>query len=89
MARPRGRAADEVDQEGQMIVDCVTCPVRGQRCDDCAVMALFAPGSSELPLDAAESRAVAVFVGAGLVSVETAAGLHARREPWGAIRAVG
>lgn len=72
-----------------MIVDCVTCPVRGQRCDDCVVMALFEPSSAELPLDAAENRAVALFVGAGLVSLETAAGLRSRREPWGAIGAVG
>jgi len=72
-----------------MIVDCKTCPVRGQRCDDCLVTALFAPGSSELPLDTAENRAVAMFVGAGLVSAETADGLHARREIWGAVRAVG
>ena len=72
-----------------MIVDCMTCPVRGQRCDDCVVTVLFAPGSAELPLDAAENRAVAMFVGAGLVSVETSARLHARREPWGAVRAVG
>ena len=72
-----------------MIVDCVTCPVRGQRCDDCVVMVLFAPGSSELPLDAAENKAVAMFVGASLVSAETAVGLRARREPWGAISAVG
>ena len=72
-----------------MIVDCVTCPVRGQRCDDCVVMALFEPASAEVALNAAESRAVALFVGAGLVSMETAAGLRARREPWGAMGAVG
>lgn len=28
-----------------MIIDCEACPVRGQRCDDCAVRALDAPGS--------------------------------------------
>jgi len=72
-----------------MIVDCVTCPVRGQQCDDCVVMALFAPGSSELPLDPAESTAVAMFVRAGLLSAETSAGLCARREPWEPISAVG
>lgn len=72
-----------------MIVDCMTCPVRGQRCEDCVVTSLLTPGSVELPLDAAENRAVALFVGAGLVSAQTAVGLHARREPWGAIRAVG
>jgi len=75
-----------------MIVDCMTCPVRGRRCDGCVVMALLAPGSSELPLDAAESRAVLMFVGAGLVSPDTSADLHACRETvdhWGAVRAVG
>jgi hypothetical protein len=72
-----------------MIVDCVTCPVRGQRCDDCVVMALFAPGSSELPLDTTESTVVAMFVRAGLLSAETSAGLCAHREPWEPISAVG
>jgi hypothetical protein len=71
-----------------MIVDCVSCPVRGRRCDECVVTMLTAPGSAELPLDAAESRAVSMFVGAGLVGVESAVWLHARREPvgrWGAV----
>lgn len=72
-----------------MIVDCMTCPVRGQQCDDCVVTAVFSPGSSELPLDLAEQRAVAMFVGAGLVGAETSVGLRARREPWGPICAVG
>jgi hypothetical protein len=72
-----------------MIVDCVTCPVRGQQCDDCVVMALFAPGSSELPLDSTESTAVAMFVQAGLVGAETSARLFARREPWEPISAAG
>ena len=30
-----------------MIVDCITCPVRNQRCDDCAVTVLLAPGWAE------------------------------------------
>ncbi len=51
-----------------MIVDCETCPVREQRCEDCVVTALFIPGSSEVPLDATEARAVSAFVLAGLVS---------------------
>jgi hypothetical protein len=72
-----------------MIVDCVTCPVRGQRCDDCVVMALFAPESSELPLDSTESTAVAMFVQAGLVGAETSARLFARHEPWEPISAAG
>ena len=75
-----------------MIVDCTTCPVRGRRCDDCVVTMFVAPGSVQLPLDAAESRAVSIFVDAGLVSVESAFGLYARHVPverWGPGRAVG
>ena len=80
-----------------MIVDCMTCPVRGQRCDDCAIMALRAPGwaehlSTELHLDAAENRAVSMFVGAGLVSAGAVGRLRARRESvqhWVGVRYVG
>ena len=75
-----------------MIVDCMTCPVRGQNCDDCMVTALRAPGSinqlaswdlqpsAGLPLDAAESRVVSMFVGAGLVSAGAVRSLRAHRE---------
>lgn len=66
-----------------MIVDCMTCPVRGQRCDDCAVTVLHAstltPGPG-LRLDAAELRVVSMFVGAGLVKPGAAAGLRACQE---------
>jgi len=87
-----------------MIVDCMTCPVRGQRCDDCAVTALGAPGAfdrrpwpepalfNEVQLDAAEKRVVSLFVGAGLVSAGAAARLRARCEsvqPWGTVREAG
>lgn len=92
-----------------MIVECLTCPVRGHRCDDCVVTVLLGPGllapgpaaltspvertlTTELLLDAAENRAVSMFVGAGLVNAETAAGLYAIRETAGrrgAVRAVG
>ena len=87
-----------------MIVDSMTCPVRGQRCDDCAVTALGAPGSfdrlpwpepssfHEVQLDAAEERAVSLFVGAGLVDAGAVARLRARCEsvrPWGAVREAG
>ena len=48
-----------------MIVDCMSCPVRGTRCDDCVVSVLLS--SAELPLDPAERQAVSVLVGAGLV----------------------
>jgi hypothetical protein len=37
-----------------MIIDCMTCPVRGQRCDDCAVTVLHAgtvPSGHGLPGD--------------------------------------
>ena len=84
-----------------MIVDCMTCPVRGRRCDDCVVTMLGAPGSAEFPLDGAESRAVSMFVGANylvtvhhgaLVSARSVVGLCAHREPvehWASVRAVG
>ena len=64
-----------------MIVDCVTCPVRGPRCDDCVATVLLELGPAELPLDAAERRAVSMLVGAGLASAEAAGGLFARYEP--------
>jgi hypothetical protein len=79
-----------------MIVDCMTCPVRGQRCDDCAVTVLLGlPGLAglaglpsgaglgtpeDLPLDAAEKSVVSLFVGAGLVRAAAAAGLRAQPE---------
>ena len=92
-----------------MIVDCMTCPVRGQRCEECAITALRAPGwaehlasaelqpstehlSTELQLDAAENRAVSMFVGAGLVGAGAVGRLRARRESvphWGGVRDVG
>jgi hypothetical protein len=70
-----------------MIVDCMSCPVRGTRCDDCVVSVLLS--SAELPLDPAERQAVSVLVGAGLVRADAVAGLTARREPWGRVSAVG
>lgn len=91
-----------------MIVDCMTCPVRGQGCHDCAVTVLLgmpdltvttgippvaAPESStDLPLDAAENKAVSMFVDAGLVTAAVASDLRARREStqsWGSARNVG
>lgn len=87
-----------------MIIDCRTCPVLGQRCDDCVVTVLSTPGSAKyltspefqpspgLQLDAAENKAVSMFVGAGLVSAGAALGLRARREsvrPRGTVRDVG
>jgi hypothetical protein len=81
-----------------MIVDCMTCPVRGQRCDDCALTVLLEPGraqnlaSAELQLDAAESRVVSILVGAGLVNAGAAASLRARRDSgqqWATVRDVG
>ena len=73
--------------ENPMIVDCDTCPVRGVRCDDCVVTALgqfpvVVLSEGELPLDAAERRAVDRFVAAGLVTPEVAGTVVARREPW-------
>lgn len=72
-----------------VIIDCTTCPVRELHCGDCMVPALLEPPTADLPLDAAERSAVTLFVAAGLVAVEDAAGLRARREPWDGARAVG
>jgi hypothetical protein len=88
-----------------MIVDCMTCPVRGQGCHDCAVTVLLGlPGLAglpsgaglgpldDLPLDAAEKGVVSMFVGAGLVKAAAAAELRAQRESgqsWGPVRNVG
>lgn len=86
-----------------MIVDCMTCPVRGRRCDDCLVTVLRPRGSEEsqpvgrqppagVPLDAAENRVVSMFVGAGLVDAGAAARLRARidsAQGWGSVRDVG
>jgi hypothetical protein len=68
------------DKEPTMIVTCATCPVRGLRCDDCVVtvvstLAVGPPGG--MPLDAAERRAVGLFVSAGLVDSWYAASLQA------------
>ena len=72
-----------------MIVDCMTCPVRGQRCEDCVVTVLLVPGSAELPLDPAERNVVSMFVSAGLTSAASAGGLIARREPMGSLEGWG
>jgi hypothetical protein len=72
-----------------MFMDCMACPVRGQRCDGCVVTALLPLASSALPLDAAESSAVSMLVGVGLVRADAAANLHARPEAWGTFRHVG
>lgn len=70
-----------------MVVDCDACPVRGVRCDDCVVTALaglpvVVLRDGQLPLDAAENRALNRFVAAGLVAPDDAARVTARREPW-------
>ncbi len=64
-----------------MIVDCATCPVRGQRCEGCVVTVLLAhplaPVQAGGPLDAAERAAVEMFVDAGLVDRRHAETLRA------------
>jgi hypothetical protein len=74
--------------ESPMVVECDTCPVRGVRCDDCVVTVLghlpvHVLTDGRLPLDRTERRAVGRFVAAGLVTVEEANALVARREPRG------
>jgi hypothetical protein len=49
-----------------MVVDCDSCEVRGNACQDCVVSVLLgAPPSLEL--DSSEQRAIDVLAGAGLV----------------------
>lgn len=72
-----------------MIVDCVTCPVRGSACADCAVGVVLDTPSRGLPLDAAERRAVHVFVACGLLPAARTIGLRAHMEPWMDAEAVG
>ena len=63
-----------------MLMDCQTCPVRGQHCDECVVTVLLQiEGRAVLPLDEAERRAVSVFVDAGLVSRRGAGRVVAER----------
>ena len=78
-------------QEGviTVIIDCTACPVRDLHCGDCMVTALLEPPTADLPLDPGERAAVTLFVASGLVTPQEAAGLRARREPWGGVRAVG
>ncbi len=77
-----------------MLIDCAGCPVRGVHCDDCIVTALAtisvgAPADSPaasthshaMLLDAAEQRAVDLFVRAGLIGRDRAATLRAVRAP--------
>lgn len=79
-----------------MIVSCATCPVRGQRCEDCVVTVLARIPVGPAPehgagthLDAAERRAVSLFVAAGLVDARYAATLTASTSPAGRGQAVG
>jgi hypothetical protein len=72
-----------------MLIDCQSCPVRGQRCGECMVTAVLAPPSADLPLDRGEQAAVQAFLDAGMVTGRHASTLRARPEPWGAFRAVG
>lgn len=50
-----------------MIIDCDTCPVRGDACQDC-VMSLVLGPPPELEPDAEQRRAIGVLADAGLVS---------------------
>ncbi|MTB72869.1 hypothetical protein ACF3NS_11050 [Arsenicicoccus cauae] len=62
-----------------MLLECRTCPVRGDACRDCMVSALVE--GPAVPLDPRELAFVAQLVGAGLVSRDHARELYARRQP--------
>ena len=69
-----------------MIVDCMTCPVRGQRCDDCAVTVLRVPGSAWAPL-AGRRAQPATELQAGCRGEQ--GGVHVRRRRAGQCRGCG
>lgn len=55
---------------GRMIIDCDTCTVRGVACTDCVVTFLTIPvggGTAAVELDEAQSAAIDVLAGAGMV----------------------
>lgn len=60
------KSPEPQSQESQsLLVDCDSCPVRGQECGDCVVSFLL---SERGPwLDAAERRALNVLADSGLV----------------------
>ncbi|AKT52050.1 hypothetical protein [Arsenicicoccus sp. oral taxon 190] len=62
-----------------MLLECRTCPARGDACRDCMVSALV--DGPSVALDPRESAVVAEFVGAGLLGRDQARGLRARLEP--------
>lgn len=78
------------------IIDCTTCPVRGQRCSTCFVpvvagvwlsddiaqseAASAAPDARSLSLNDAEWDAVDAFIGAGMVNALDVLGLVAHPE---------
>jgi hypothetical protein len=61
-----------------MKIDCDTCVVRGESCDDCVVSFLSVPVATDtklregsgtvVQLDTAQARAIARFAAAGLVA---------------------
>ena len=69
-----------------MLLECRTCPVRGDACRDCMVSALVE--GPAVPLDPREHAVVAQFGGAGLVSRDQARGRYARREAVSTVRSV-
>lgn len=74
-----------------MLVDCSSCPVRGEGCADCMMTALgMGPmgdpqaaddSGAGLLLDRAERRAVSVLQAAGLVTGQVAQAARAVRDP--------
>jgi hypothetical protein len=49
-----------------MLIDCDSCEVRGNACQDCVISVLLGATPS-VELDASEQRAIDVLAGAGLV----------------------
>lgn len=74
--------------ERPLIVECRTCPVRGQACRECIVPVVLAQPHGWLPLDDREHRAVSVLCTAGLIARSEVGAARARPETWPAAQLV-
>ena len=66
--------------QGSLVIDCASCPVRELHCSDCMVTALQQLPEPGLPLDRDERAAVTALVRAGLLGADAASGARARGE---------
>lgn len=63
LPQPDDRPEPAGSSEGTIHIDCASCPVRGEACDDCVVSVLLGPPQ----IDEAATAAIAVLAECGLV----------------------